>query len=414
MEMKTLVERDPSGSSDTWSLELSGSGLGFGERDHLFDRPADNYSGLSLTKRMDLLIAAKYDTALLRTRSERWQGSNHLMELDLAGDSPVGSFKYRGAWNAIVSEDSDRLLNYGVITASAGNHGLGVALAVHELNELYERQGLLAKSGKRVRAKIVVPRSAAPVKLEAITNVGGNDVDLVVEGDDYSEAYQQAYSYTQREPGAKLIHPYDDPRTVEGQRTAGYDLVNRLYEQKITPANTVVVAPVGGGGLLAGITQAVLEAYPNPNNRPQIVGAQLEGADSAAQSWRNYRATGELCAVQLPQRSNAFADGTGVDKVGNLGLAALPYVSDFVTITNEQLAKGYADHLDSIYMNLMVVYGRHGIDPFYGLHEPASMIAEVAANIYACNQERGDKTIINLKTGINYSPELVEKIVLFA
>lgn len=367
---------------------------------------------LTVAERLALLDVAQHDFTPLRVRTERWQGRNTLMEIDLASYSPVGSFKYRGACNAVASVDYSTLLNHGVITASAGNHGLGVALAVRKLNEHFMHKGYSVTNNQRVKARIFVPRSAAPTKIESIQAIGDGDVELIVDGDDYAEAYQLATDYAQGAQEARFIHPYDDEKTVEGQSSAGTALVQRLKKHGGNPSETVVVVPVGGGGLLAGITLALLEAFPDPRDRPSIVGAQLEGADSAAQSWHNYVASGQLEAIPLANKANALADGASVTKIGKYGLAALPYVSDFVTVTNKQLAKGYADNLDSIYMNLMEVYGNHGIDPFYGLHEPASMIAEVAANEYALRHNK--KTIINLKTGINVHPKIVEEILAFA
>ncbi len=162
---------------------------------------------------------------------------------------------------------------------------LGVALAVRQLNEHFEQIGFSGANKQRVRARIVVPRSAAPTKIENIQKIGGDDVELVVDGSDYAEAYQIATEYAQSAQKARFIHPYDDEKTVEGQSTAGVALVKRLQERDGNPSDTAIIVPVGGGGLLAGIALALLEAYPNPNDRPTIVGAQLEGADSAAQSW---------------------------------------------------------------------------------------------------------------------------------
>ncbi len=364
---------------------------------------------LSASARMDVLTAAREDYTPLRIRHECWQENNTRMEFDLASNSPVGSFKYRGAWNAVASVDYQTLIHHGVITASAGNHGLGVALAVQQLNELFTKNGFNTFNNQRVRAKIVVPRNAAPTKIEKIHQVGGDDVELIVDGNNYSEAFTLAQEHAKCAYGAQFIHPYDDEKTVEGQRSAGYALIREIKHKGCNPSDTVVVIPVGGGGLLAGITLALLEEYPDPDHRPQIVLAQLEGADSAAQSWHNYKKTGELEAIGLDGEANEFADGTSVTEIGRFGLASLPYVSNCVTVTNQQLAKGYADNLDSIYMNLMEVYGNYGIDPFYGLQEPASMIAEVAADEYA--RLHTNKIIINIKTGINVNPNMVEKIL---
>jgi threonine dehydratase len=347
----------------------------------------------------------------LRERSEVYSQAR-LFELDLASYSPVGSFKYRGAWNAVASVNHTALLQHGVITASAGNHGLGVAMSVRRLNELYHDGSYTSIGQERVRARIYVPSTAAPTKIEQIKNMGGDDVELVISGETYAEAYRQAVDHARFAPNSTLIHPYDDDAVIAGQSTVGIDVVKQLRTHNLNPSVTTIVVPVGGGGLLAGVVDALRRAYPNPNDRPFIVGAQLEGSDSAALTWAEYRKTGQVTPLAVDGNANLFADGAAVQQVGDRTARYLPYVDDFVVVTNSELAKGYTDALDTIAMNYMEVYGNHGVDPFFGLHEPASMIAEVAANKYATT--RPNQNVINLKTGINYNPELIEKIVQYA
>ena len=368
------------------------------------------YDRLPLTARMDLLLPEDHMGNLTPlTDRQEYVGNNRLMQLDLATYSPIGSFKFRGAWNAIASVDYHQLLEHGVVTASVGNHAQGVAMGVRRLNELFDAHSFSGRNGRRVHADIYVPSSVAPVKLEGIKNIGGDDVSIVVHGNTYDEAYEAACQRTDNLKGATLIHPYDNDLTVSGQSMVGYAVARELQKQQINPSEVILVVPVGGGGLLAGIMKALRTIYPDANARPEVVLAQLEGADSAVQSWQYFKKHNQLKAVPVAGDVNAFADGAAVRTIGAHGLQALPYVSNTVLVTNSQLANGYKRHLDSIYMNLMEVYANHSVDPFFGLQEPASMIADVAAYQYA--QRQHGKTVIHLKTGINVNQELVEQLL---
>lgn len=142
---------------------------------------------------------------------------------------PTGSFKVRGALVAVagaLGRDADR----PVVAASAGNHGLGVAFAADRLG---------------ARATVVVPVTASPVKLAALERSG---VRLVRRGNSYDEAERHALALAGE--GAHFISPYNDPEVIAGQGTIGLE----LFEQ--VPDLSTIVAPVGGGGLLAGLALA--------------------------------------------------------------------------------------------------------------------------------------------------------------
>ena len=197
------------------------------------------YEKLSVAERMNMLFPTPNHLGAytpLRERSEVYSPAR-LLELDLASYSPVGSFKFRGAWNAVASVDYQTLLRYGVITASAGNHGLGVAMAVRRLNELYhDGRYISVGQRERVRAKIYVPNTAAPTKMEQIKEVGGDEIELIVSGESYADAYERAQETVARTPQSKFIHPYNDESVIAGQGLSVASLPKQLQEKGINPA----------------------------------------------------------------------------------------------------------------------------------------------------------------------------------
>lgn len=136
---------------------------------------------------------------------------------------PTGSFKIRGALAALAAAPRDRL----VVTASAGNHGLGVAEAARLL-------------GRRV--SVVVPETASPAKVERLRGFG---VEVVLHGNGYDDA--EAHALALADAGALFVSPYNDPHVIAGQRTLAVELGAQI------DGPMTVVVPVGGGGLLAGV-----------------------------------------------------------------------------------------------------------------------------------------------------------------
>ncbi|HUC04048.1 MAG TPA: pyridoxal-phosphate dependent enzyme [Acidimicrobiales bacterium] len=140
---------------------------------------------------------------------------------------PTGSFKVRGglaATAATAAADPGRAL----VTSSAGNHGLGLAFAASELS---------------ARATVVVPTTASAAKVSALRHF---DVELVLEGDGYSDAESYALELAAGE-GSRYVSPYNDADVIAGQATIARELLEQV------PSLGTVVVPVGGGGLLAGL-----------------------------------------------------------------------------------------------------------------------------------------------------------------
>jgi threonine dehydratase len=141
--------------------------------------------------------------------------------------TPAGSFKIRGALAALAAlTDEERAA--GVITASAGNHALGVLHAAAVLG---------------VDATVVVPRTASSAKVSKLRRLGGH---LIEAGEDYDEAEAHALSLARR--AGHYLSPYNDPQVIAGQATIGPEI------RAVLDGPLTVIAPVGGGGLLAGLS----------------------------------------------------------------------------------------------------------------------------------------------------------------
>ena len=145
---------------------------------------------------------------------------------------PIGAFKIRGAWTAL-RRLSDEARQRGVVTSSSGNHGLGVAFAAKRLG---------------MRAVVVMPESAAGVKIDGVRRLGA-EVILVgkMRGPEQAVAAERFVT----EQSLTMIPPYDHPDVIAGQGTVGLEILDQW------PDVRTIIVPIGGGGLLAGICSAV-------------------------------------------------------------------------------------------------------------------------------------------------------------
>ena len=214
----------------------------------------------------------------------------------------TGSFKVRGAYFKIAMLPDDEKKK-GVIACSAGNHAQGVALAA-------QRMG--------IKAIIFIPSVAPLSKVEATKRLGA-DVRLV--DGVYDDAYDAALSY-QQESGGIFIHPFDDEDVIAGQGTIGLEILEQI------PHIDAVVAPIGGGGLISGISCAVKKLNPSC----KVYGVQAAGADGMYRSLENGEKT-SLSSV------STFADGIAVKSPGSLTYELCEqYVDQIVTVTDDETA----------------------------------------------------------------------------
>jgi threonine dehydratase len=214
----------------------------------------------------------------------------------------TGSFKIRGATNRI-AELSPNEREAGVVTASAGNHAQGVALAA-------------TRAG--VDAVVVMPEHAPNAKVAATRNYGAQ---VVLHGADYDEAQARAHEI-EREAGRTYVHAFDDEAVMAGQGTIGLEILDDL------PDVETVVVPIGGGGLISGIATA-LEGH-DPDVR--VVGVQAEGASTVARSLRK----GEVQAIE---GVDTIADGIATRSVGERTFPIIEErVDEVVTVSDSAIA----------------------------------------------------------------------------
>jgi len=208
----------------------------------------------------------------------------------------TGSFKVRGAFNRMFS-----LKDGKVIAASMGNHAQGVAYAAQRLG---------------VRAKIVMPVTAPIVKEEATRSYGA---EVVLYGESFAEALE--YAHNQKE--YLFIHAFDDDAVIAGQGTVGIEIAEDMKETDF------VLVPVGGGGLIAGISTAFKAISP----KTKVIGVQTESASSASISFRKK-------GISEKYPSPTLADGIAVGRVGERTWEIMNhYVDDMIMVREESIAK---------------------------------------------------------------------------
>ena len=224
---------------------------------------------------------------------------------------PVFSFKIRGAYNKLAQLSPEELAR-GVVTASAGNHAQGVALAARELG---------------IKATIVMPKTTPEIKVEGVRSRGGK---VVLHGDSFPEALAYSLKLVD-EKGFVYIHPYDDPHTIAGQGTVAMEILRQHPGQL-----DAIFVPVGGGGLIAGIAAYVKYL------RPEIKVIGVEPDDSNC--LQAAMAAGER--VVLPQ-VGLFADGVAVAQIGQhtFDICRL-HVDEVVTVSTDEICAAIKDIYD--------------------------------------------------------------------
>jgi threonine dehydratase len=221
---------------------------------------------------------------------------------------PVFSFKLRGAYNKM-AQLSDAALKRGVIAASAGNHAQGVALAARKLG---------------CRAVIVMPVTTPRIKVDAVKVLRA---EVVLVGDSYSDAYDEATRVERRER-LTFVHPYDDPDVIAGQGTIGMEILR----QATRPVHAIFVC-VGGGGLISGIAAYVKRLQP----AVKVIGVQPVDSDAMTRSIRAGR------RIVLPH-VGLFADGVAVKQVGvETYRLAKKHVDDWLLVDTDEICAAIKD-----------------------------------------------------------------------
>ena len=223
-------------------------------------------------------------------------GANVFLKLETL--QPTHSFKVRGAFSALTRLTRTQL-ERGIVTASGGNHGLAVAYAAGKLG---------------VPVTVYLPESAIEAKLSAIRQLRA---EVVIFGAAWDDANALAMKVA-AESGRAYIHPFDDPMVMAGQGTIVTELLKQL------PDPDLIVASIGGGGLISGIASAVEHYAPGT----QVFGVETEGADSMYQSYK----AGKI--VELPAITS-IAETLGARKTGQTQLdIVMRYVTSLVCVSD--------------------------------------------------------------------------------
>lgn len=263
-----------------------------------------------------------------------------------------GSFKSRGAANAVMTYVEQGAEH--VVTASAGNHGRGVAHAARKLG---------------IDSTIFVGKSVSQEKRVAIQRLGGK---VVVVGDTYDDAAEESHCYAQKKD-LTLVHAFDDPLVRAGQGTIGSELLDENNSM------THLVLPVGGGGLLSGVASVVKSRRPDV----QIIAAQVEGCSAFAESLK----TGKLVS-KIDPRAAARFEGVAVGRPLPMNVAIGSLLVDRMFVVRQR----------SVYEAIHQWQQHTGI-----LLETAGAVGLAGANQLALDLSRevGSATIVTAATGAN-------------
>ncbi|MCC7370684.1 MAG: threonine ammonia-lyase [Chloroflexi bacterium] len=250
--------------------------------------------------------AARIQSYIRRTPAELSEPLGELtgrhLTLKLENLQHTGAFKIRGALSRLLAM-SEQERQCGVITASAGNHGLGVALAARLLG---------------ISATVVVPTTVPLAKLTAIQRQGA---EAVLDGATYDDAHAAAVALA-AERTLTYVHAFDDPDVIAGQGTLALELLEDA------PDLDAILAPVGGGGLISGV--AVVAKAIRPNLR--VIGVQASGSPAMAESFREGRL--------MTAPSSTIADGIAVKRPGDLPFELINrLVDDVITVDDEAIAR---------------------------------------------------------------------------
>lgn len=274
---------------------------------------------------------------------------------------PVGSFKVRGAYNKIASLSAEEKAR-GVVAHSSGNHAQGVAFAARALG---------------VKAVIVMPRNAPEVKLEATRSLGA---EIVLVGPASEDRIRKAEEL-EKERGLVAVPPYNDEKIIAGQGTVGLEILEDLNDVE------VILAPVGGGGLISGIATAVKESRPGV----KIIGVEPEFAADARDSLR----TGKIQFTRAEDAAKTLADGLRSQSVGPINFEHIrKYVDAIIAVKEDEIKQA---------MRQLLFAGRI-------LAEPSGAVTTAAAMFHADEIPNSNKTVAVVSGG-NIEPRLFTDIL---
>jgi len=298
-----------------------------------------------------ILLAPIYDLAVeteLTHLSKLSARLNNQIYLKREDQQPVHSFKLRGAYNKLNNLSEEQCI-HGVIAASAGNHAQGLALAAKKLG---------------IKATIVMPKTTPDIKVDNVRRFGG-EVRLV--GNNFNEAQTASVEYAKAE-NKTLVHPFDDVDIIVGQGTVAKELLQQL------PHADVVFIPVGGGGLLAGMSVYLKQLSPNT----KIIGVEAEDSACLKAAFDAGKPV-DLAQVGL------FADGVAVKRIGeNTFNLIRHYCDEVITVSTDEICTSIKD----IFEQTRVIA------------EPAGALSLAGLQKY-CMTSKGGESLAAILSGAN-------------
>lgn len=329
--------------------------------------------GLNMPTLDDIRLAAKklHNVATVtplemhQRLSEQYQCKLLFKREDLQN---VRSYKIRGAYNKISSLSSDEVKN-GIVCASAGNHAQGVALSCQLL---------------KIKGKIFMPAPTPNQKVEQVKMFGKDFVEVILVGDTFDDSFHKAIEECNKN-GTPLIHPFNDPKVIEGQGTVGLEIIQQLEEDI-----DYIFIPVGGGGLASGLSTAVKTLSPST----KIIGVEPAGAPSMSKSLEN----GKIVKLENIEK---FVDGASVQSVGDLTFKICQDKLDVMTTVHE----------GKICQTILDMYNKDAI-----VAEPAGVMSIAALDEF--KDDIKGKTVVCLVSGSNNditrTAEIKERALLYA
>ena len=221
--------------------------------------------------------------------------------LKLENLQKTGSFKIRGATYSILI-NKDKIGSGGVVTASAGNHAQGVALAARLAG---------------IPSTVVMPEWSSISKQEGTRGYGA---EVIIEGKNLEESLKKAQEFARKDK--TFIHPFEDRDIITGQGTIALEIMEDLEDMDM------VLVPVGGGGIISGIAATIKSIRPNV----KVIGVQSAACPSAYESYHKKEITKVISEYSI-------ADGISVKQVGNLNFDIIQkYVDDMILVEEDQIA----------------------------------------------------------------------------
>ena len=269
----------------------------------------------------------------------------------------TGSFKIRGALNKIQNLNEDEK-SKGVITASAGNHGQGVALAA---------------SLNNITSTVVIPEGTPIIKAEAIENYGAR---VITHGKNYDEAFKHAQKIQKKE-NLTFIHAFNDEEIIIGQGTIGIEILEQF------PNVDIIIVPVGGGGLISGIASYCKTKNP----KIKIIGVEAEGSPSMYESIKE----GKLVEIK---EIDTIAEGIAIKKPGNITYEIIKELVDEIILVDD----------DEIANTILMLMERAKI-----VVEGAGAVS-LAAALNKMNVK--NKNIVTVLSGGNIDTPLINRIII--